>query len=347
MRRALTFAFPGDLGLNTGGYAYDRKVIAELEKLGWIVQPLSLGGGFPVPSEDVRIAAEGRLSALADGSLVMIDGLAFGVLGDWASREASRLRIVALVHHPLALESGLGPEAGERFRRAEEKALRFARHVVVTSPMTARELAMNYGIDAVRITVAVPGTEPAPASVGNRRVPRILSIGTLTPRKGHDVLLAALKAVEDLAWSAMIVGSRALSPDTAAALERQLETLGLRERVELAGECDDTRALLATTDIFALASRYEGYGMALAEALSQGVPVVSCRVGAIPDVVPDEAGILVPVDDSQAFAEALRSLLSDADLRRSKADAARRAGAKLPGWQTTATILSAALEARR
>ncbi|WP_413207562.1 glycosyltransferase family 4 protein [Rhodospirillum sp. A1_3_36] len=343
----LTFAFPGELGLNTGGYAYDRRVMAELGKLGWAVHPLPLGEGFPFPSDGVKAAAERSLSALSDGALVMVDGLAFGLLDDWAEREAHRLTIVALIHHPLALESGLGEAERERVQRSEERALRFAAHVVVTSPMTARELVAHYGVDAARITAALPGTDPGPPSPGTGDPPHILSIGTLTPRKGHDVLLDALKAVEDLPWTATIVGNATLHPETTEALHQQLTNLELGHRLVFVGDCGSVRPLFAAADLFALASRYEGYGMVFAEAQSQGLPIVSCRTGAIPEVVAEDAGLLVPVDDRQAFAAALRQLLTDTDLRRRMAKASRRAGAALPRWETTAACISKTMEELR
>lgn len=345
MSQSITFAYPGELSLNTGGYAYDRRVIAGLLDSGWSVQHLSLGEGFPAPSPEVKREAERRLSALPDGGLVIIDGLAFGVLDQWAEREARRLRVVALVHHPLALETGLDSTQQSFFRDCERRALSFARHVIVTSPMTARELEAHYGLHPRRITVAIPGTDPAPAAAGTGNPPQILSIGTLTPRKGHDILISALKAVEYLPWQATIIGSQTLNPGTATVLRQQVEALGLSSRISLAGECDDPRALLAGADIFALASRFEGYGMVFAEALSQGLPIIACRTGAIPEVVPEEAGLLVPVDDIGAFAKALHSLLTDKTLRRAKAEAARRAGVQLPGWTTTVDIISTALRA--
>lgn len=347
MSESVTFAYPGDLALKTGGYAYDRRVIAGLSESGWSVERLPLGEGFPAPPAEAKREAERRLSKLADGALVVIDGLAFGLLDEWAERENGRLRIVALVHHPLALETGLDIRQQDRFQNRERRALSFARHVIVTSPMTARELEANYGVPQRRITIAIPGTDPATAASCDGDPPHILSIGTLTPRKGHDVLIAALKQVKHLAWRATIVGSQTLNPKTATLLRQQVETLGLADRISLAGECDDPRALLAGADIFALASRFEGYGMVFAEALSQGLPIIACRTGAVPDVVPDAAGTLVPVDDIGAFAGALHDLLTDKTLRLAKAEAARRAGAQLPGWATTVDIISTTLRAFR
>ncbi|MEO1986766.1 MAG: glycosyltransferase family 4 protein [Martelella sp.] len=345
MTAQLVFAYPGDLSTRTGGYGYDRRMIAGLETLGWDVELLALGDGFPDAGSVVKQNAERLLSALPDGTLLMIDGLAFGILDDWATREAGRLRIVALVHHPLALETGLDADRQSVLRESERRALVHVRHIVVTSQATAQTLVSGFAIRADDITVALPGTDPAPVSACDGDPPHIVSIGSLIPRKAHDVLVDSLKLIEGLPWKATIAGSRDMDPSTARALERQIAALGLHDRILLAGDCDDTRALLATADIFALASRYEGYGMVFAEALSQGVPVIACRAGAIPDVLPSDAGILVAVDDSAGFAEALEKMITDKAFHAEMAAAARRAGERLPGWDDTARTISEALEA--
>lgn len=344
MSPSLVFAYPGDLSLKTGGYGYDRKVIDGLRSLGWTVNLLPLGDGFPMPVEATLERAGTLLSALPEGTLVMVDGLAFGVLDTWAAAHAARLRIVALVHHPLALETGLSESEQNRLRTTERAALASARHVIVTSPMTARELSAHYGVASDAITVALPGTERATPASAHNRVPRILSVGTLSRRKGHDVLIGALKAIEDLEWEACIIGSKTLDPATSRALARQIETLDLGRQVQLLGEVGDPSTFFAEADIFALASRYEGYGMVFAEALSHGLPIVACHAGAVPEVVPADAGLLVPVDDSAAFGAALRQLLTDPLKRQTRAEAARRAGLLLPGWPETAQIIANALD---
>jgi glycosyltransferase involved in cell wall biosynthesis len=344
LNRSLTFAYPGDLALKTGGYGYDRRVIAGLKELGWDVTLLALGDGFPSPSPAVLEEAEIRLSTLPHDTLVLVDGLAFGVLDGWASRHASRLRIAALVHHPLALETGVGEEDRLDFIAREQRALSFATTVFVTSPMTGREVSTQYGVDPARVTVALPGTDPSGLAERQGNPPVILSVGSLTRRKGHDVLIRALKQVQELAWTARIIGNPTLDPNTARDLRALVASLGLDERIRLVGEVDNSRADMQQADVFALASRYEGYGMVFAEALSHGLPIIACATGAVPQVVPDEAGLLVPVDNVQAFADALRRLLTEPQTRHAKAEGSARAGAKLPTWDDTAAILSRRLQ---
>ena len=81
------------------------------------------------------------------------------------------------------------------------------------------------------------------------------------------------------------------------------------------------------------------------EALVHGLPIVSCRTGAVPQTVPQAAGLLVPPDDPDALAAALRRLLTEPDLRHAMAAAARTAGAALPGWPDTARIAGTVLDA--
>lgn len=344
--RALDFLYPGDLAALTGGYRYDRRIVAGLREAGWQVACHPLDASFPAPSPQALREAAAALAAIPDGRIAVVDGLAYGAMPEVAAAHAGRLRLVALIHHPLADETGLEPGRADALRAGERRALGHARRVIVTSDATARALGA-YDVPPDRIDVVVPGTDPAPLARGSGASElALLCVATVTPRKGHFVLVDALARIADRAWRLGCVGSLERSPETVAELRRRIDAHGLRERIALAGEkpAEALDADYDRADLFVLPSYHEGYGMVLAEALARGLPVVSTRAGAIPDTVPPDAGLLVPAGDAAALAEALAALI-DAPARRARlAAGARAARARLPTWAHARDRFAAALE---
>lgn len=341
----LHFLLPGDPDSRTGGYLYDARITAGLGSLGWIVHRHRLADSFPFPGAAELSQVGGILASLPDGARVLIDGLALGVLPAVIAPHAARLRLVGLVHHPLAEETGLDEAARHWLFESEKAALAMVRHTIVTSPFTAKALA-GYGVPSERVTVILPGTDPAPVAKGGGGPGlHILAVGTLTPRKGHDVLLSALGTLLHHDWMLTLAGG-ARDKATAGLVEKLIQDKGLSDRVTLLGEVDAEAlaALYDRADLFALASHYEGYGMVFAEALARGLPVIGTTGGAIPTTVPPDAGLLVPPGDVSAFAQALEKLLADTGLRQRLQQGALRARDTLPGWQDQARAFAQVLE---
>ncbi len=225
--------------------------------------------------------------------------------------------------------------------------------MIVTSEATALVLP-RFGVERGRIAVVEPGTDrPAPpaASVGAASRPRgatirLLCVATLVPRKGHALLFEALAAQAATDWRLDCIGSATRDAAQARALAAQLRSLGLDSRVRLRGELgdDELEAAYADADLFVLPTLHEGYGMAAAEALVRGVPVLATRTGAIDAMIGEDAGLLVPPGDVPALAAALAALLGDAALRARCAAAARRRGALLPSWSESGARFAAALQ---
>lgn len=342
----LAFAVPGDLATPTGGYGYDRRIIQELRDLGWRVAVADIGDDFPFPSSAQRASALALLSAVPAGCPIVLDGLAFGALPE-AAALCRRTPLIALVHQPLALDSGLDTTQADTLRASERAALAAAARVVVTSESTGRIVRTDYDVPAQRISVVRPGNDPAPPAPGsNDGLVRLLSVGSVVPVKGYDLLIAALATVADLPWRLTIAGDRTRSVAAAAQLDADIEAHRLSDRVAVLGAVSPERIdeLFLASDVFVLASRFEGYGMALAEAIAHGIPVVSTMAGAIPDTVPAGTGLLVPPNDVAALAQALRRLISDRAERRRLARNARAAAAQLPSWQDSARLFAGAIE---
>lgn len=345
----LVVIVPGDLDTRTGGYGYDRRIIDGLRRRGWSIVVGQLADTFPFPASDARKHAAQILASLPDDSLVMVDGLALGALPDEAEQEARRLRLVGLVHHPLAAETGLEPPVAAALDASERRALSAVRHVVVTSRGTAAALA-RYAVGPERITVVEPGTDRAAIARAYRSSAArdgqigLLCVASLTPRKDHETLFEALEKLADRHWRLRCAGADRDAP-TLQRLRARLAESGLAHRVTLLGDLNETAVAeeYDRADIFVLATRYEGYGMAVAEALARGLPVVSTPTGAIADLVNHRAGILVPSGDTRALAAALACLIDDEALRLRLAAGAREVRATLPTWDEAADRMSAVL----
>ena len=339
----LYFAIPGDLNTLTGGFIYDKRVIEALQNGILPVQPLIWRAHFPHPTEHERASVAASLAGLPDDSVVLVDGLAFGALPELMLAQARRLRLVALVHHPLGYETGLPPDVRHRLIESERQALPASRHVITTSAMTAQSLMGDFSVPPNLLTIAPPGGDLPIARAPLRSSdapPLLLSVGSVIPRKGHDLLVQALGEIGDLPWNCVIAGSLAQDPEAAGLLCAQLAASAVAARIRLVGEINDLQPLYAQADIFVLASHYEGYGMVFAEALRHGLPIIGTTGGAIPEVVPTNAGLLITPGSVPQLAAALREMLTNTALRQAFSAGARNAGLALPSWHETARVIA-------
>jgi glycosyltransferase involved in cell wall biosynthesis len=339
----IAFLLPGRLTTIAGAAIYDRMMVESLRGLGHDVAVAELAGAHPLPDEAAIAAARAAWDALPADAVPVIDGLALASFADLALEHR---HAVGLIHHPTALETGRSTESREKLRAIERALFPRLARIVVTSEETAHRLVAEFGVDAGRIAVVVPGTAPARRCNGSfGPACAILAVGMLIPRKGHDVLIRALARLFDLDWQLTIAGSGERDPVHAHSLRATAEEFGVAQRVTFAGEATgaELEALWQGADIFALATYYEGYGMAIAEALKRGLPVAVCGGGAAGALVPQDAGVVCAPGDDVALSKALRRMIFDGDLRRDMADAAWLAGHSLPDWTAQARAFAANL----
>lgn len=335
-----TLIIPGSIKQLTGGYLFARHVVEHLAQRGEPIKVVELEGIFPAADAVALSAAAQALAALPDGAAAVIDGLSLAGFESALPREAKRLRLVAWVHHALAQETGLDDAERERYRALEALLLPFFRGVICPSRDTAN-VVTNYGVDPSRIAVTPPGTmKPLSprAARDTGAVLELLTVATVTPRKGHLVLIDALAQLGRDDWRLHSIGSLTRDPAHVAAVRRAIAAHRLATRITLSDEIPQVQlgAAYEAADLFILPSFLEGYGMAFAEALAYGLPIIGTRAGAIPDTVPEDAAILVPPGDAAALAAALRRLLDDRAYLSRLAEAAALHGAALPDWPRAA-----------
>jgi glycosyltransferase involved in cell wall biosynthesis len=333
----LAFVVPGPLDQLTGGYLFGRRVVDGLRALGRSVKVAELAGRYPDADETARTDAAATLARLPDDSAAVIDGLALPAFTDCLAREAQRLRLVGFIHHPLSRETGLSAAAAAHYAALEARLWPLLRGIVCPGQHTA-DAVIAAGVAASRVVVTPPGTDKPthPPAVREAGPLRLLAVGTITPRKGHLLLIEALAQLRDCAWHLTCIGSLNRDPATASALQQAIAGHHLTDRVTLRGECQPAQlsAAYRDADLFVLPSYEEGYGMVYAEALAHGLPIVATTAGAIPDTVPASAALLLPPGDVAALRDALRQLFTDTALLACLAAGAAAAGAALPDWPT-------------
>ena len=344
-----TLIVAGDPGQLTGGYVYDARIVEALRTSGWEIDVVGLDGRFPEPDAVASHALDSALTALPDGSQAVIDGLAMGGLPAIVERHASRLAITALVHHPLADETGLGAPEQQRFRISETRALAAVGHVIVTSVYTARRLA-DFAVPAEKIAVIEPGVELGQLASGDGSgTPRLLCIATITPRKGQDLLVEALSGLTSLSWQCDLIGALDRADAYIDKVRKAIDAHQLNERIRLLGSqpTDRLSEHYRQADLFVLPSHYEGYGMVITEALAHGLPVVTTTGGALAHTLPDAAGIKVPPGDVTALRDALKRMLEEPETYRRYQTGAREIRDTLGDWNRAAEAFGQALKRTR
>lgn len=344
MRIAL--AAPAPFATVSGGYNYDRAITAGLRALGHDVGVIEQAGRHPLPDAAAEADAARLLQQIPPETVLVLDGLGLPAFAGVAA--APRLAAaIGLIHHPTPLEKDLSAADAAELRRREAAVLSRLDRLIATSNATAAALGAM-GIDAARIRVVEPGTARAARAPGTRGAGcQLLSVGALVPRKGHDVLLRALGRLPDLDWRLVIVGSTTRHPAHAAELHALAAELGIAARVRFAGEVsgEALEALWQASDIFALATWYEGYGMAAAEALARGIPLALTAGGAIADLAQPGWSVVSKPGEHALLSKALRRMIFDGEQRARMKDAAWEAGRNLPEWPAQAEKFAAALAA--
>lgn len=344
---AVTWFVPGNYPPTTGAIVFDTKLGAELAASGRDVSFVPIGGHHPWPDDQARQSAASSLAAArVSGDRIVIDGFCLYAFADLAV-ELQAADAIGMIHHPMSFEPHLNIGQREFYAAAEARLLPLLARIAVPSDTVAAQIATLPGLDAARVTIITPGLPDAPRSTGSEGPGcHLLAIASLIPRKGFETVLRALQPLQDLDWHLTICGDQTIDPAHSAALHALAAAPGLAGRVTFTGPCAPLafEALWQSADIFVSGSSYEGYGMAVAEAVRRGLPLAVTRGAAAPAIIPEGASVIVEPGDAIQLSKGLRRLIFDPAARRVLSDAAWEAGRALPSWTAQAKHFASLLD---
>jgi len=335
------FVMVGDRDLLTGGYVFNYRMVEALRGAGHRVDVLH----YRTLPPDLRDRSLRRIGYVG-GELRRIDpdlllfSKSYKVMLPLllAGRLPDSPRLF-LVHHLEWRDRGL--RRGPLHRRAAVRALLGASDAVWVNSRSTLEDLFHLGVERSSVTVIPPGFQrpdsPLPDRRGRKGPVRILTVGSVCRRKAQIDLLRACAGLDSADFRLVIAGDSG-EEDYSAMLKERIRELNLFDVVEMKGHLkrEELYGEYARADVMAQASTWEGYGIAVAEGMWMGLPVVATTGGATPEVVGDSgAGILVPPGDVEGLRDALAKLVADADRRLVMGGLARARAETLPDWSET------------
>lgn len=338
-----------------GGEVYDRETLIQLAALGAEVEIL-LPAGLPHPLEHnwrvtrlplrrgyrwfisnlVFVPYIGQVYRQRPFHILRVHSLRFtGLAAIWA-RQLYKLPVsIVMHHHHLDID---------RWTLLIDKRTAQRGDLIITvSQFAKRQLITDLNIDPNLIKVVYNGVNqqyrPSPSrqvrqqlNLDDKKV--LLHVGSLIPRKNLFLLLETFAQLyKNNPKTYLILIGRGSQEE---ALHAKIKELGMEQSIKLVGFVPEEQkiAYYQAADLLVSTSLMEGFGLAIAEAMACGVPVVATQVGSIPEVVSDgETGLLVPIDDSQALCQAIARLLEDEQLAQQMGQAGHKRVERLFRWE--------------
>ncbi len=314
----------GSLDTLSGGYLYDRQLVAALEKSGAQVDIISLperGYLRHLGDNFSGYLFEHIQSSLPD--ILLEDELNHPSLFAWNHHLRSKIKIpiLSIVHHLRSREAYPGWQ--QRFyRRIERSYLRSLDGCIYNSQTTRQAVEDLAGFVTPGI-VAYPGGDRLHPGVNTMDVVKrshepgplhLVFLGNLIPRKGLHVLIDAVARLPRGTVQVEIVGSQQMNPAYARQMQQQVQQAEIQSEVIFRGAIpdDELQRVLQDSQALVLPSSYEGFGIAYLEAMGFGLPVIATRSGAAPEIItPGEQGFLIEPGDAAGLADCLQSWITD------------------------------------
>jgi glycosyltransferase involved in cell wall biosynthesis len=338
----------GSLGSLSGGYLYDRKLVEYLCQQGDLVEIISLPWRNYARhlSDNFSPALMARLCSL-DVDILLQDELNHPSLAFLNARLKQRVAypLVSIVHHLRSSE--MQPAWQQRISSWVERRYLQSADAFIFNSQTTRKAVESAGVDLSSRAdiVALPAGDRFGARLTGQQISqrvhshkplRIVFVGNLIPRKQVHTLLAATARLRPGNWFLEIAGSPDSDAKYAEALCRQAQKAGIAGSVRFHGKLSDSALaeLLANSDILAVPSSYEGYGIVYLEGMGFGLPAIGANAGAAGEIITDQVdGFLVEPGKTEALAEILQQLSEDRSRLLQMSLAAQARFQAHPNWE--------------
>ena len=351
----------GSLETLTGGNLYDRIVVDGLGRLGHEVEIINL------PSVPYRrrlwhnVMPELCRRLLAKNFDILIEDElchpSLILVNRWLRRQADRPLLIALVHHTMSSEPR-HPWLNRILAFVERSFLDSVDGFIHNSVTTRQKVAALAPHNRPQV-VAYPAGDrlgnPPATEVIDRRTQlagplQLLFLGNVIPRKGLSPLLQALTGLDRNLWQLSVVGGLDFDPDYSRQIHALVEKLDLSTSVKFFGQLhdDELREVMKCSHIFCMPYAYEGFGIAILEAMAFGLPAIGCRSGAAGETIEHGSnGYLLEADDLLGLAPLLTRLYRDREQLLRLALTARTTYLNHPGWQESIMAIDTFLQQMR
>ena len=337
----------GSLDTVSGGFLYDRKLVAHLRDVGHTVtlfsQPWQAYGRLLTHNFSPQMRQQ-LLDAPLD--LLLQDELnhpSLAWLNGWL-RPRVDYPIISIVHHLRSSERHPAVWRG-LYRYVEQRYLRGVDGFVFNSQITRRAVEALAGTDKRPFIIATPaGNRPFPPLSQeqiNQRASepgplRLLFVGNVQPRKGVHTLIEAVAQLAPTVWQLDVVGNTAVSPDYARHwLQTMPRRLGIDQNITVHGSLSDAalEALFMRSQLLCVPSGYEGFGIVYLEGMAAGLPAIGTTAGAAHEIItPHENGYLIDPNDGAGLAALLETLFEKRPLLAQLGWQARQTFTQFPTW---------------
>ncbi len=275
LNKTYYFFYPGNINTKTGGYIYEKNILQRAKALNFNLNAIQLCKNYPFPKKNDISTLKNIINKLSNNSVLVFDGLVFETI-DKIIDNLKRFKIIALIHHPLYLE--FKSKRSKYFVKQAMQLYPKVNKIIVTSNETKNLIAQKFKIDKQKIQIVEPGIEKLKKyKVARDKNINLLSVGSIIERKNYQYLIKELRFIDNVKLK--IVGDTTRESEYFKKLQNIISNYGLEEKISFYSNISIRllSQLYSQCDFYISVSKYEGFGMSLANALQQKKMIITFK----------------------------------------------------------------------